>query len=76
MNSGAAALSWRTAAFLCVRWAETLGVKITDESIVTNQHMRTSIPQVYAAGDGLNQIATTIGNAAVAATAVRNELRC
>lgn len=59
--------------------AETLGVEITAEGIVADEHMRTSIPHVYAAGDvvvGLNQITTALGNAAVAATAIRNELRC
>ncbi len=58
--------------------AQMLGVEITDEGILVDAHMQTNVPHVYAAGDvavGLNQITTAVGNAAVAATAIRNELR-
>lgn len=58
--------------------AETLGVEITEEGIPVDAHMQTNVPGVYAAGDvivGLDQVTTAIGNAAVAATAVRNALR-
>jgi thioredoxin reductase (NADPH) len=58
--------------------AEMLGADITEEGIRVDAHMRTNVPGVYAAGDvvaGLNQITTAVGNAAVAATAIRNALR-
>jgi thioredoxin reductase (NADPH) len=59
--------------------AKMLGVEITKEGILVDAHMRTNVPHVYAAGDvvvGLNQITTAVGNAAIAATAIRNALRC
>lgn len=58
--------------------AESLGVECSAEGIIVDEHLRTNIPNVWAAGDvavGLNQITTALGNAAVAATAIRNELR-
>jgi len=47
-------------------------------NIVIDAHCRTSIPGLYAAGDvvvGLDQIAVAVGHAAIAATAVHNDLR-
>jgi len=45
--------------------------------IVTNLHQQTSVPGVYAAGDvvnELNQLAVGTAHAAIAATAIHNEL--
>ena len=58
--------------------AQRLGVKLDDcDNILVDAHCRTSVEHVYAAGDivaGLNQVAVSIGQAAVAATAVHNSL--
>jgi thioredoxin reductase (NADPH) len=46
--------------------------------IVGQDHVETSIPGLYAAGDvvsGLNQISVAAGQAAIAATAIHNRLR-
>jgi len=46
--------------------------------LVVDEHQRTSIPGLYAAGDvvrGLNQISTAQGEGAIAATDVHNRLR-
>ena len=46
--------------------------------IVVDDHQRTGIPGLYAAGDvanDLNQIAVAAGHAAIAATAIHNELQ-
>jgi thioredoxin reductase (NADPH) len=58
--------------------AETIGV-VTDGSgcILVDEHQRTFLPGVYAAGDvvrGLDQISVAIGEAAIAATAIHNAL--
>lgn len=48
-----------------------------DGAILTDWHQRTSAASLYAAGDvvvGLNQITSALGEAAIAATAVRNDL--
>ncbi|SNS87250.1 Pyridine nucleotide-disulphide oxidoreductase [Noviherbaspirillum humi] len=50
-----------------------------DESgnIRVDDHVHTSVPGLYAAGDvvsGLNQIAVATGQAAIAATAIHNSL--
>ncbi len=52
----------------------------TDEcgNLTVDAHCRTSVPHVYAAGDlvtGLHQISVAVGQAAIASTAVHNELR-
>jgi thioredoxin reductase (NADPH) len=58
--------------------ARALGADLgEDGSIRTDSHQRTSIPGLYAAGDvvlGLDQISHAIGEAGVAATAIRNDL--
>jgi thioredoxin reductase (NADPH) len=58
--------------------AAALGAKRTEEGcVIVDQHQRTSIPSLYAAGDvvlGLDQISHAMGQAGVAATAVRNDL--
>ena len=55
-----------------------IGADATDEGcLVIDAHQRTSIPGVYAAGDatkGLDQISHAMGQAAVAATTIRNDL--
>lgn len=56
----------------------TLDLKLSEKgAIITDQHQQTSIPGIYAAGDvveGINQISQAMGQAAVAATAIRNAL--
>lgn len=58
--------------------AVALGAKATDQGcLVVDEHQRTCVPGLYAAGDvvaGVDQIAHAIGQAAVAATALRNDL--
>lgn len=58
--------------------ARALGAKTGDAGcIAVDSHQRTSIPGLYAAGDvvlGLDQISNAMGEAAVAATAIRNDL--
>lgn len=64
----------------CVRsdLAKALGADCDEEGHVrTDGHQRTSVPGLYAAGDvvsGLNQISVATGQAAIAATAIHNEL--
>jgi thioredoxin reductase (NADPH) len=54
------------------------GARGTDDGcIVTDEHQRTTLPGLFAAGDvvkGLDQISHAMGEAGVAATAIRNEL--
>ena len=58
--------------------AAKIGAKLSEPgSIVTDDHMETSVPGVFAAGDvvkGLDQISHAMGEAGVAATAIRNRL--
>lgn len=58
--------------------AGKLGAKTTDIGcIVTDAHQRTTVENLYAAGDvvvGLAQVSTALGQAAIAATAIRNDL--
>lgn len=49
-----------------------------DGAILTDRHQRTSAASLYAAGDvvaGLDQVSAAMGQAAIAATAVRNDLQ-
>lgn len=59
--------------------AERLGARTGDDGrMVVDSRQLTSVPGLYAAGDvvrGLNQIAVATAEAAVAATAIHNELR-
>lgn len=59
--------------------ARGLGAKLDEQgSIIVDAHCRTDVPGLYAAGDvvsGLDQIAVAIGHAAIAATAIHNDLR-
>lgn len=58
--------------------AASLGAALSDDGcIVVDAHQRTTIAGLYAIGDvvvGLDQIATAVGHAAIAATTVRNDL--
>ena len=58
--------------------ATGLGAAVTQEGCLeVDRHQRTSIPGLYAAGDvtaGLDQISNAMGEAARAATAIRNDL--
>lgn len=55
-----------------------LGAEATEDGcLVVDDHQRTSIPGLYAAGDvakGLDQISHAMGEAGVAATTIRNDL--
>ena len=58
--------------------ARMLGARLSDEGcVVVDGHQRTSVRGLYAAGDvviGLDQISNAMGQAGVAATAIRNDL--
>jgi thioredoxin reductase (NADPH) len=58
--------------------AQTLGAALTDEGCIkVDDHQRTSVAGLYAAGDvvsGLDQISHAMGEAGVAATTIRNDL--
>jgi thioredoxin reductase (NADPH) len=58
--------------------ARFAGAELSDDGcIVVDEHQRTTVPRLYAAGDvivGLDQITTAVGHAAIAATAIRNDL--
>ena len=58
--------------------ARDVGARTTQEGcIVTDDHLRTSIEGLYAAGDvvlGLDQISHAMGQAGVASTTIRNDL--
>ena len=55
------------------------GAEIGDDGrLVVDDHQRTTVPGLFAAGDmvrGLNQISTAQGEGAIAATAMHNFLR-
>ena len=59
--------------------ATSVGARCTENGdILVDDHMRTSVPGLYAAGDvvaALNQISVAVGHAAIAATDVHNALR-
>jgi thioredoxin reductase (NADPH) len=58
--------------------ARSLGVRLDEQAcVVTDAHQRTSVKGLYAAGDvvsTLDQISVAMGQAAVAATAIHNDL--
>jgi thioredoxin reductase (NADPH) len=58
--------------------AEQLGAKLSEKgNIAIDNHQRTSVPGLYAAGDvviGLDQISHAMGEGGVAATTIRNDL--
>ena len=55
-----------------------VGAKIADDGcFLCDDHQRTSVPGLYAAGDvvhGLDQISHAMGEGGVAATTIRNDL--
>jgi thioredoxin reductase (NADPH) len=57
--------------------AQQLGAELKDGNVVVDDHQRTSVPGLYAAGDvvlGLDQISHAMGEGGVAATTIRNDL--
>lgn len=60
------------------RLARQLGARLgCDGAVIVDEHQRASIEGLYAAGDvvlGLDQISHAMGEAGVAATAIRNDL--
>jgi thioredoxin reductase (NADPH) len=58
--------------------AAALGARRNAEgSLIVDEHQRTSVEGLYAAGDvvsDLNQISVAVGHAAIAATAIHNSL--
>jgi thioredoxin reductase (NADPH) len=58
--------------------AVKLGARVSDTGeLVVDDHLRTSVPGLYAAGDvvsALNQISVATGHAAIAATDIHNQL--
>lgn len=58
--------------------AAKVGAKLTDtDCVIVDDHMETSIPGLFAAGDvvvGLDQISNAMGQAGVASTTIRNHL--
>ncbi|HWH22094.1 MAG TPA: NAD(P)/FAD-dependent oxidoreductase [Allosphingosinicella sp.] len=59
--------------------AQQVGATIADSTqcVVVDDHQRTSVPGLYAAGDvviGLDQISHAMGEGGVAATTIRNDL--
>ena len=58
--------------------AETIGADVSKQGcVIVDAHQRTSVTNLYAVGDivaGLDQIVTAVGQAAIAATAIRNDL--
>jgi thioredoxin reductase (NADPH) len=58
--------------------AKQIGCQLADDdTVVVDDHQRTSVPGVYAAGDivlGLDQISHAMGEGGVAATTIRNDL--
>ena len=59
--------------------ANSLGVRVEDNGeLVVDAHQQTSVPGLYAAGDvvrALNQMCVGTGHAAIAATAIHNQLK-
>jgi thioredoxin reductase (NADPH) len=58
--------------------AKQIGCDLADDdTVLVDDHQRTSVPGVYAAGDivlGLDQISHAMGEGGVAATTIRNDL--
>ena len=61
-----------------IQLAEQVGAAIASNGCIrVDRHMRTNLPNLYAAGDvviGLNQISHAMGQGGVAATTIRNDL--
>ena len=60
-------------------WRSRRGARLGEDGrLIVDDHQQTTVAGLYAAGDlvrGLNQISTAQGEAAIAATAVHNQLR-
>lgn len=58
--------------------AASLGAELADDGCIkVDEHQRTSVLGLYAAGDvvmGLAQVARALSDAAIATTAIRNDL--
>jgi thioredoxin reductase (NADPH) len=58
--------------------AIAIGARCTEQGdVIVDEHQRTSVPGLYAAGDvvkALNQISVAVGHAAIAATHIHNHL--
>jgi thioredoxin reductase (NADPH) len=57
--------------------AQQVGAELKDGNLIVDDHQRTSVPGLYAAGDvvlGLDQISHAMGEGGVAATTMRNDL--
>jgi thioredoxin reductase (NADPH) len=57
--------------------ADQVGAALKDGNLVVDDHQRTSVAGVYAAGDvvlGLDQISHAMGEGGVAATTIRNDI--
>jgi thioredoxin reductase (NADPH) len=57
--------------------AVQVGAELKDDNLVVDDHQRTTVPGLYAAGDvvlGLDQISHAMGEGGVAATTIRNDL--
>ncbi|ARO29102.1 thioredoxin reductase protein [Rhizobium sp. NXC14] len=58
--------------------AAMVGAELSENGcVIVDSHQRSSLPGLYAAGDvviGLDQIGTAMGQAGIAATAIRNDL--
>jgi thioredoxin reductase (NADPH) len=58
--------------------AQKLGAKLDGKGcVVTDEHLSSSVPRLYAAGDvvrSLDQISVAMGEAAIAATSIHNAL--
>ena len=57
--------------------AQQVDAELRDGNLVVDDHQRTSVPGLYAAGDvvlGLDQISHAMGEGGVAATTIRNDI--
>jgi thioredoxin reductase (NADPH) len=57
--------------------AEMVGAELRDDCVKVDDHQRSNVPGLYAAGDvvlGLDQISHAMGEGGVAATTIRNDL--
>ncbi len=58
--------------------AVALGAAVDEsKAVIVDSHQRTNVPGLYAVGDvvaALNQISVAMGHAAIAATAIHNQL--
>jgi thioredoxin reductase (NADPH) len=58
--------------------AGALGATLDDHSVVADVHQRSSVTNLFVAGDvakGVDQISVAMGHVATAATAIHNVLR-